>query len=299
MTRIERLLETDAANAPVAIELLRSFDPATVQVLEVAGELFESFNACAAASFSELDAADDRELVTVAEKLGLTREDLIAAIGSNNASPEVVRARTLWKAMGARHAKTFLLLLLSRYFRWAVADLLRLRVTPVLGYGRLQAEACGLLRLFVEQPDRAGEWVRASLSDGDGRRFYRQTQAALRTIMTRYGLNAFYERGSASSQHVRMTSAVMGLSITDMGTRLRDQEIDPDDAGSYFRRALWFLSVQVIVFANLAECVPEVRCNGWPERRDDFARRWAVLWRLLDERYPDDAEEAPGGEQGQ
>lgn len=298
MSRIHRLLEADAANAPVALDLLRGFHPTTIQVVELAGEVFEAFNACAAASFSELDAADDRQLVTVAENLGVTRDELIAAIGSNSGTAEVVRARTLWKAMGARHAKKFLLLLLSRYFRWGVADLLRLRVTPVLGYGRLLAEACGLLRLFVEEPDRAEEWVRASLSEAGGRRFYGQTQAALRTIMTRYGLNPFYERGSGSSQHVRMTSAVMGLSITDMGTQLRDQEIDPEDPGSYFRQALWFLSAQVAVFANLGECVPEVRCDGWPARRDDFGRQWALLWRLLEERYPQDVQEGVGGEQG-
>ena len=115
----------------------------------------------------------------------------------------------------------------------------RLRFTPVLGYLRVQAEACGPLRLFVEEPDRAEGWVRASLSEGGGRRFYGQTQAALRTIMTRYGLNPFYERGSGSSQHVRMTSA----------------------------------------------------------RRDDFGRQWASLWRLLEERYPQDLQEGVGGEQ--
>ena len=116
--------------------------------------------------------------------------------------------------------------------------------------------------------------------------------------MTRYRLNAFYERGSGSSQHVRMASVVMGISLTDMGTQLRDQEIDPDDPGSYLRRALWFLSAQVAVFAALDECAPEVRCDGWSARRDDFGQRWALLWRLLEERYPHDAQEGTGGGEG-
>jgi hypothetical protein len=294
--RIDELVEADAANVPVALDLLRSFDPAAVQMFELAGELFEMFNACAAASLSELDAAADRELVTVAANLGLTRDELIAEIRSDSARAEVGRARTLWKAIGGRHAKRFLLLLLSRYFRWGGAELLRLRVTSVLGYGRLQAEACGLLRLFIDEPDRAEEWQRATLSEGGGRRFYSQTQGTLRTIMTRYGLNAFYERGSGSSQHVRMTSAVLGLSITDMGTQLRDQEIDPEDPGSYFRAALWFLSAQVAVFASLGDCVPEVRCDRWAAAHEDFGRRWAALWRLLEERYPDHPREDGGGE---
>lgn len=297
MSRINELLQADAANAPIAIDLFRAFDPGTIETFEVAGELFEAFNRCAAESFSELDAANDLQLVTIAQNLGLSRNELIAELRSDTTRPEVDRARTLWKAIGARSAKRFVLLLLSRYFRWAVADLLRLRVTPILGYGRLQAEACALLRLFVEEPDRAEEWLRTTLSEQGGRRFYKQTQRSLTTIMTRYRLSGFYEQGSASSQHVRMTSAVLGLSITDMGTQLRDQEIDPEDPGSYFRRALWFLNVQVTVFASLVDSVPEVRCDGWDNRRQGFGRRWAMLWRLLEQQYPQDPPEDSSNEQ--
>jgi hypothetical protein len=156
----------------------------------------------------------------------------------------------------------------------------------------LQAEACALLRLFVNEPRRAEEWQRTSQTERGGRRFFNETRESLRAIMDRYHLSQFYERGSASSQHVRIGSAVSGLSITEAGTQLRDQEVDRENPGDYVRKALWFVSVQVTLFGNLPDAVPEVQCDEWSHRRQAFGQQWATLWRLLEERHPLDGEEA-------
>lgn len=297
MTTTDELLRADSTNVPIALDLLRSFDPATSTVFETADGLFAAFNRCAAESYSHQDAADDERLAALANGLSLSRDELIERIRSDESLSPIDEARTTWNAMGARYSKKIVLLLLSRYFRWGVADLLRLRITPVLGYGRLQAEACALLRLFVDNPRRAEEWQRTSQTEGGGRRFFNETRGSLRTIMDRYRLSNFYERGSASSQHVRMGSAVSGLSITDEGMQLRDQEVDPGNPGTYIRKALWFLSVQVTIFMNLLDAVPDVQCGEWQDRRRVFADDWARLWRLLEQRYPLDAED-PGDELG-
>ena len=100
MSRIDELIEADSANVPVSRDLLRTFDPATMEVFEIADELFETFNRCAAETFSALDAADDRELQAIAAHMGVSRDQLIGETRSNNARPDVERARTLWKAIG-------------------------------------------------------------------------------------------------------------------------------------------------------------------------------------------------------
>ncbi len=286
MTSIDELIRADSTNTPIALDLLRAFDPATTAAFETADGLFAAFNRCAAERYSRHDAADDQRLVTLASGLSLSRDELIARIRSDESFPAIEEARTAWGAMGARYSKKIVLLLLSRYFRWGVADLLRLRITPVLGYGRLQAEACALLRLFVDEPCRADEWQRTSLTEGGGRRFFNETRGTLRTIMDRYHLSGFYERGSASSQHVRMGSAVSGLSITDDGMQLRDQEVDPENPGAYIRQALWFLGIQVTIFVNFLDAVQEVQCDEWQDSCRTFNEQWARLWRLLEERYP-------------
>lgn len=297
MTTINELIRADSTNAPIALDMLRAFDPETDAAFETADGLFAAFNRCAAESFSRQDAADDQLLVTIADGLSLSRDELIARIRSDESLQAIEEARLAWNSMGARYSKKIVLLLLSRYFRWGVADLLRLRITPVLGYGRLQAEACALLRLFADDPRRAEEWQRTSQTEGGGRRFFNETRGSLRTIMDRYRLSNFYERGSASSQHVRMGSAVSGLSITDEGMQLRDQEVDPGNPGTHIRKALWFLSVQVTIFMNLLDAVPDVQCGQWQDRRRVFADDWARLWQLLEERYPLDAED-PADELG-
>lgn len=84
---------------------------------------------------------------------------------------------------------------------------------------------------------------------------------------------------------MRLNSAHGGRSITAEGTELRDQEFDPRRAG-FYRIVLWFLSVQVKVFAALLTAVPEVRCDVWRDRVEAFARRVDTLSRVLDERSP-------------
>ncbi len=284
MRRITEILDADANNAKAALEILRAFDADLVDVLETVGELFERYNACVGDSFSSLDQQGEQELYAAAKKLGVTPEALIDRM--NGTDPDFQESRGPWRAMRVREAKKFVLLLLHRYFRWGLSNMLYLRVTPVLGYGRLQAEATALLRLFLDDPQRGEQWLRTGLSEEGGRKFYKATQGSIRKLLKQHGLEREYERGSAAYQHVRLNSAHRGLSITDEGAELRDQEFDPKRPAGFYRIVLWFLSVQVKVFAALLTAVPEVRCDGWRDRVEAFARRVDALWRLLDKRYP-------------
>jgi hypothetical protein len=289
MTRIEEILQADAIIARAAIEILKAFDSDLLGTIEAAGGLFEAYNDCVGASFSDLDSEGDRRLSAIAERLGSPPADLIRRLRTDEAGRD--EARTLWQAMKVREAKKFALLLLHRYFRWGLSNILYLRVTPALGYGRLQAEATALLHLFRDEPSRAEEWLVTGLSEEAGKKFYKATQGTIRELLKRHGLTGEYERGSAAYQHVRLNSATRALSITDAGTRLADQEFNPDRPGEYYRVVLWFLSVQVKAFAALLTGVPEVQCDGWRDRVEVFARRVDALWRVLERRFTLEDEE--------
>jgi hypothetical protein len=228
MKRIAEILDADAVNARAAIEILRAFDADLIGSFETAGELFGRYNDCTGESFSALDTQEEQQLYAIAKSLGASPEELIRRLGT--AEGGLDEARALWQAIRVREAKRFVLLLLHRYFRWGLSNMLYLRVTPVLGYGRLQAEATALLRLFLDEPRRGEEWLGTGLTGAGGRKFYRATQDSIRKLLKQLGLEGEYERGSAAYQHVRLNSAHRGLSITDEGAELRDQEFDPKRA---------------------------------------------------------------------
>lgn len=114
---------------------------------------------------------------------------------------------------------------------------------------------------------------------------YRQTQRRITEIISRYGLAGEYERGSASYQHLRLNSAVRGLSISDPGTQLRDKEIDLERPAGYYRVAPWFVSVRVKVLGHPTDAVPEIRCDAWQARVDQLARTVAAVWHKLDMKF--------------
>lgn len=285
MPPIDELVSADRVNTPVAIGVLAAFHVDVVPTFELAADLFEGLIRNGAEAFARLDANDEERLNGLSAALGVTAERLVNLVQGPEGQPGVEGARTLWNAMRSRQAQRLLLLLLYRYFRWGVSDLIRLRVTPVAGYARLQAETVALLSLFDETPALASDWLRASLTTDGGRKFFRQTQGDLNRLMAREGVANFYERGSSSFQHVRMTSAVPGLKIGDGATRLQDQEFDPDDVGSYIRRSLWFMSAQVPIFASLARVIGG-QGAVLEQQRGDFNQRWAALWQLMETRYP-------------
>lgn len=284
MAPLDELISADAVNVPTARHILQEFDPDLVPVLELASELFDQLFAYSASGFGERDAADDDELERLRLTLRLDMAQMLELVRGDAPVATADAPRTVWRRMQARKAQVFVLLLLYRYFRWGVTDLLRLRVTPVTGYARLQAEACALIRLFASAPEYAQQWL-GIRSDGDGTRFYRASQTELRRIMEAEGLAPFYERGSGGFQHVRLMSAVPGLTLTEIGTQLRDQEIDPTDLGSYIRHCLWFASAQVPIFASLSRVLPNAS-GLWNDRQLEFGRRWAALWRKMEQRYP-------------
>jgi hypothetical protein len=148
-------------------------------------------------------------------------------------------------------------LLLWRHFRWAATDICRFRITAALGYQRQQAEAVGLFWLFDENPRLGEQWL-AIQSNKDGRDFHTTTQRRLLEIMREHELVDAYEKGSATSLHVRFAGAVPGLRLIPGGVpTLVDTELDPDRLSPYYASVAEFLITQQRVFRALDAANPE------------------------------------------
>jgi len=173
--------------------------------------------------------------------------------------------------------RTVVYLLLWRHFRWAATDICRFRITAALGYQRQQAEAVGLFWLFDETPELGDQWL-AIRSDRDGREFHTRSRRRLLDIMRQHELVAAYEKGSATSLHVRFAGAVPGFRLIPGGVpTLLDTELDPDHLSPYFASVAEFLITQQRVFRALDAANPERDFELPRQTRDAFYEHLRVV----------------------
>jgi hypothetical protein len=286
MSAIQDLLEADQANTANSIDALQQFSPDLPSALDYAADLFDQFVRHVG------EALDDTEELrrgnAIAEELGLEPEQLRELL--NDVKPamgKIEEARTIWRQLYARQARRILLLLLQRHYMWAATDLLRMRLTPALGYCRQEAEAIALLVLVRNSPDLGIRWLRVR-TDEEGVAFFKETQRELRPTLQQLELSGAYERGSAWALHVRFASAVPGLSLDHQPNQiwLGFQEVRPDEPFQYYLDVLAFLSTQVRVVRALGDAFPEVAHPSWQGAVDRFTRKVAALWEELSRRFP-------------
>jgi hypothetical protein len=85
----------------------------------------------------------------LAKQHGLSDEQLIRLLQTGQAAgiPGAVDA---WSRLWALRAVKYLVMACQRYWSWAAAEQFRLRPTAALGYLRLEAEAVGLIAMFLK-----------------------------------------------------------------------------------------------------------------------------------------------------
>jgi hypothetical protein len=158
-------------------------------------------------------------------------------------------------------ARAQLTLRLGRDFLFGITDLLRLRITPALGYLRLQAESMGILRLLYEHPEMGEEWL-ASADYDKGKAFFDKWNSRVVEKIRAYGLHRDYVRGSNVALHSRASGITMGFLLGEKEKerpgeiRLLYQEID--DAGMLF---IWFgvfLRFHRKLFLKVKDAIPEL-----------------------------------------
>ena len=285
MSELDELIKADAENIPKSRKALIRFDPELSRALDAAAGMFKTFGRCMEGALD--DSADMATILDCAKQLGIDEKTLVVQVESDTGDAALNRARTAWLRLLAHRARGIIFLLLQRQFMWAATDLLRVRLTPAIGYGRQEAESLGLLFLMRDDPNIADRWLKL-VTDSDGKMFYREFQGRIAQEIERLGLSRTYEQGSGTSLHVRFASAVRGLSKGkphEVG--MVYQEARDEDQFSYFLTVLGFLHTQDIVFQALGDAFPEVSDPIWPERVRRFSQTVASLRERLETTFPE------------
>ncbi len=287
MSDLDELIQADAENVLNSRQILADFDPELSAAFDTAAGMFKTFSRCMKGALD--DSADWSTLRECTEELGIDAGALVSRVQSDSSDgPTLDRARAAWRNIFARRARGIIFLLLQRYFMWGATDLLRMRITPAVGYGRLEAEALGLLFLMRDDATIANRWLKLA-SDRAGKAFYKEFQPRLLAQIGHLDLDGAYEMGSGGSLHVRLASAVRGLALKEgiHEISLGFQELQRDDPFHYFLVALCFLRTQERIFGALTGAFPGVTDPIWDERVRFFSRTVDYLWQRLEEGFPE------------
>ena len=288
---LDDLLTIDADNAARWQENLGKFDHALPPLMNSAAEMYHTFAHCMTGVFDESTARDVDCIRRRAVQLGLSEEEMKQRLSSDRYDPvQDSDARGAHLQLQSRMARVIIFMLLRRQYDWGATDLLRMRLTPADGYRRLQAESIGLLLTIQAEPAVGDRWLRIRTL-GEGQRFFRGKQARIKEAIRAADLEFIYDHGSAVAQHVRLQSAVLGLSFGDAQAALAYQEVREDDPFSYFLSVVSYLSTQVKIFHVLAKAFPEMQDPIWPGRVQRFGQDVGRLWKTLEEKFPEQRQE--------
>jgi len=171
-----------------------------------------------------------------------------------------------------------------------------MRITPAIGYQRLQAEGFGLLCVMRDDPAVALEW-RGIVNDEEGRRFFKKYQAKVMQEIEKAELMYAYEQGSGVALHLRFAGAVHGLKFDShregsrmtMQTELGCQELRREAPHNFILQVLGVLQTQVRILARLTNAYPGPVDPIWTEQRvPRLQATMAELWGRVPTAFPDE-----------
>lgn len=194
----------------------------------------------------------------------------------------------------SRRLRGLVFTMIDRAYHWGLSDLLRMRLTPAIGYQRIEAEAFALICQMRHHPHIARQWKDIA-SDAEGVAFYKKHQGALRDEMARAKLDFAYDSASGIALHVRFAGAVHGFryEAREDGVLFTDeikllcQELDPKEPQYFLAPTLGFVRTQDRVFAALPGAFPEIHDETWSESVARFTRLVDALARRFVERFPE------------
>jgi hypothetical protein len=249
MPTVDDLLRADASCAAESAVVFRHLCEETVAASDLALRLYEIARRCAATE--KAIAASVGKLSEFAEVLGVPADALTVMAKQDAApgeDPRIAEARQVWSGFWAGRAVQALLELCARYFRYAITDLRRFRLTASNGYLRLEVESLALMALFRTRFDFAHAWLDPH---SDQRKLFHKMQPQVKKWLREHDFTVTYDIGSWVSQHVALASARTGIRIGDATVEVLDQEFDPTEPASFHLGIAYFLRIQKRIFELL------------------------------------------------
>jgi len=265
MSELDQILKIDSDNVEKTKRLLAQISPDSIEAIEVGTKALNQLGKvwgeqCKYDQYNEiLELWGSEKGVSGNELLGMLKQATL--IGPPPSGDSTADAKVNLDKATAVLARTYLILRLQRDFLFGMTDLLRLRITPALGYLRIQAETVGILKLLSDSPHIAQEWLNADIGES-GKKFFNKHNRKVIKSISDLNLYDYYNRGSSLALHSRVGGVTAGLLIGDKNIahpgiiQLNFQETDSPTV-----LFLWFcayLRFHKLVLDQVNQFVPEL-----------------------------------------
>jgi hypothetical protein len=277
-TRVDQVLAADETNSKTTPKLIANLHPAALDHFESTAEMFRLL----LKKFDEQRDAQDSVLSQHADEIGVSADQLATRLRENDPTVDQHAADGFLHLRALRVVRLFILAT-QRYWSWGATDFYRLRITPAVGYLRLECEACALATLSLQDPSLAIRWQSLATKE-EGKKFFRDTQGRVLSVLESLNLKGVYDTASGGSQHVRMTSVVRAM--PDGGeVTLKDQELDPEDPYSYHLALAYFHRMQNRVLFGFGQALAIINDPEWRDAMAAFEKTTNMIWSVLQKRY--------------
>jgi hypothetical protein len=279
---IEKLVDCDTGNFAESKRALLEFHPDSLSATDECFKLLERIGIL----FGEACDYDkyNQQLNTWLKTQSGNREEKViflekaTLVGGIPEHDPIAEAKNAVGKANSVIARSYLLLRLGRDFFFGLSDLLRFRLTSMLGYMRVQTETIALIALLGTDLAMAVEWLNMTSPD-EGKGFYRKHHGKIAGKLKELGLYDHYETGSNMSLHSRVFGVAQGIIIGKKAAprghiRLTYQELD--DALDILFWFCKYLGAHKDMIDRLPQALPEVDFKQIDVRR--YAEMVESLW---------------------
>ena len=258
---LDELVECDRHNSSEARRILREFDPRAIEAVEEFARLLVA----AGDAFGEVSGYDKHNLSLndwLQKQSGSARElvrflEQATFLGEPTGEDPISTAKSDLAKANSAIARTYLILRIRRDFLLGLADLLKLRLTPALGYLRLQSESTAILAMIASNPSMSIDW----LNPYSGRKFYKSYHAKIVEKMKSLAIHDYYDQGSEMALHSRVHGVVPGLLVNNDAAAAGEVALTYQEFHDPVDFLVWFgiyLRTHQKLLAGVAEGLPEV-----------------------------------------
>lgn len=293
----DRLFECDLQNYQEAKRALNTIDSKALETANECAAVFERVGqvfgrVCRYREFHEV-------LNNWLAKQPLPAEQAVkllqraASVGNQFPEDPTRQAKEALERLHSIIGRIYLLLRLGRDYLLGLGEILKLRITPAMGYLRVQAESLALLKLFANEPRIAQEWLDAT-SAQSGRQFYRNNHSKIVETVKALDLYEHYERGSWMALHSRVPGVSLG--IIQGGKKTTGGEEDTirlvyQETGDHVALFLWFciyMRFHQKAINSISVSIPEINSLQLAEVGvGEFSKAVDGLWKTLEPIYRD------------
>jgi hypothetical protein len=286
MTHLDDLLACDDENIKISKQALFDIEPTSLEAIESCANTLELM----VRKFGETSKYDEHHDVIEgwAKQHGVKGNKALYylrdahLIGSTDANDPTTQAKINLQKATAILARMHIALRLGRDFLFGITDMLSLRITPALGYMRVQSESFGQLKLLVDHPELGEEWF-SSADDAKGKQFHNNWHSRIVSAIRDLDLHSEYSSSTNFAHHTRASGTAYGILLGGKKDKAKGEiKLIYQETDDYRLLYFWFgvyLKFHRKALQHISSLFPELTDDDINKIGvHDFAAKESIIW---------------------